>query len=120
VSRRSTAPIWGGALVVVAMLVAAVFLARAGWKTEGIVGLLVAVGASAGTAQLALSKVATVDERAQDVQTRTATIERQTNGEMTATIHGAVHHAVAEELATLHAAIPPPLDEPQAAVVVQS
>lgn len=112
-SRRSTTPIWGGVATVAAMLVAAVFLARAGWQTESIVGLLVAVGAGAGSAQLALTKVATVDERAQDVQARTATIERQTNGEMTATIHGAVHHAVSEELASLHAAIPPPVEQPE-------
>jgi hypothetical protein len=105
--HRSTTPIWGAVLTSALMLAAGVMLARAGWKPEGIIGLLAAVGASAGSAQLALSKMVTVDERTQDVQARTATIERQTNGEMTATIHGAVHtavhHAVAEEFAALPA-----------------
>ena len=96
--RRSSATWWGAVLTIASMLAAAVALAIAGWDVTSIIGLLAAVGAAAGSGQLALSKVVTVDERAQHIDERTATIERQTNGEMTATINSAVRAAVAEHL----------------------
>ena len=90
-------------LTVALMLAAGVALAVAGWDVSSIIGLLAAVGAAAGSGTMALSKVVTVDERAQHIDERTATIERQTNGEMTATIHKAVRAAVAEHLGDVKA-----------------
>jgi hypothetical protein len=92
-------------LTVALMLAAGVALAIAGWDVSSIIGLLAAVGAAAGSGTMALSKVVTVDERAQHIDERTATIERQTNGEMTATIHKAVRAAVAEHLGDHKAAV---------------
>lgn len=103
--RRSHVPMWGAVLTLGLMLAAALLLAGAGWDTQSIIGLLAAVAATAGSAQLALVKVATVDERAQHIDRRTATIERQTNGEMTATIHAAVGDAMAKHAAQIAAPV---------------
>lgn len=99
--RRSHASLWGAVLTIGLMLTAGVVLALAGWEAQDIIGLLTAVGAAAVSAQIALSRVVTLDERAQHIEERTATIERQTNGEMTETIHTAVHAAVAEHAGKL-------------------
>ena len=99
--RRSHASLWGAVLTLGLMLAAAVMLAAAGWDVQSIIGLLAAIGAAAGSAQLALTKVVTIDERAQHIDERTATIERQTNGEMSATIHTAVHAAIDEHAGRL-------------------
>lgn len=94
---RSSAPVWGFVLVLGLLLAAGVLLARAGWEPESIAGMLTAVGAAAAAAQVALSKLATLDERTQAIETRAENIERHANdgdGEITATIQAAVHKAI--------------------------
>jgi hypothetical protein len=86
-ARSSTAPVWGFVVLVLGLSGSAVLLSRAGLPVEGVAGLLVAIGASATTLQIALTKLAAVERRQRDIAARTQLIERRTNGEMASTIY---------------------------------
>lgn len=81
-------------VVMLGLLIAAVFLAYAGWQPESITGLLVGLGVVAGTILPLLGKVLTVTAQ----QTVTLSeIHEQTNGNMAPAMLKAARQANAEQ-----------------------
>lgn len=96
-ARRSSAPIWAAVIITLGMAGAAVLLTRSGMATEGIAGLLAAIGTAAAAAQIILIKLAGIEDRQRDIAGQTEVIERRTNGELADTIHAAINQALQQQ-----------------------
>ena len=96
-ARRSTAPIWAAVIIMLGMAGAAVLLSRSGMDAERIAGLLIAIGTAAAAGQVAIVKIATLEERQREIAGQTEVIERRTNGELADTIHAAISQALQQQ-----------------------
>lgn len=93
-----------GALVLVGLIAAGVTLGLQGWKSEQIVGLLVAVGTAGGGLLQVLNKLSSVQQATADQNAVLATISHNTNGVLSAKINSAIDAAIPRLVAAVREA----------------
>jgi hypothetical protein len=110
----NTVTVVAGAALVIVLIVAAVALALAGWKTEAIIGLLVAVGGPAGGLLLILERLAETERETARQTPVIRTIEKATNGDLDRRIQEGAERAaliVLERVLNAPTTVVPPIAE---------
>lgn len=88
-----------GVVLVLGLLASGTALAFAGWKPEGIIGLLSGLGTVAAGLLVALGKLASLGDRVAEVDHKVEQVKDQTNGDLERTVGVQVRKEVRSALA---------------------